>query len=429
MREAPLIVANMRDEFIVQLIDEFQFFNSEICRDKAVTNVIKDFASGYLSTAEYRNAPLLVSGSWVGWLMHILIMTLPARFILTELENMPEDEAIEMVFKYSREMNFPVTEETAHMILEISEGSPFYISSIFESHAPDKDLATKEGLLRALEFETLNDRGIIKGSWMEYVNFAFKRVNGANAKNIVLYICKHKDREVTRKELLENLKLDMTDKDLETRMDALVKADIINQGRTNFDYQAVQDNIFDKVFRGVYQKEIDGFDEKEITNEYKRLLEEANKKYFQLLGKFNQTKGAWAEFLIINQLRSRANRKRERFQSMMENLPADFQFVEYESVWRYCASPVDKRELEIDVFARAGEDEYSIIGEVKNRETKTFSKDEAIGFLKKMEELKEKEGIEKAVGFVFSLKGFTAEALEYFKDHQIAWSDDERWLE
>ncbi|MCP4692097.1 MAG: hypothetical protein GY859_28890 [Desulfobacterales bacterium] len=113
---------------------------------------------------------------------------------------------------------------------------------------------------------------------------------------------------------------------------------------------------------------------------------------------------------------------------MTENLPGDFQFVEYESVWRYRASPVDKSELEIDVFARAGEDEYSIIGEVKNRKTKKFSEGEAAAFLKKMDELKEKEGIEKAVGFVFSPRGFTGDAMQFFKDHGIAWSDDERWM-
>ncbi|MCP4751588.1 MAG: hypothetical protein GY866_11890, partial [Proteobacteria bacterium] len=321
VREAPLAVATMREEFVVQLIDEFQLLNSEICRDRAAVNVIDDFAAGYHRTAEYRNAPLLVSGSQVGWLRSLLIMMLPARFRMNLFENMPEEEAIEMAFNYSRVMDIPVAEETAYMISEISEGNPFYISSIFESHAPDKDLATKEGLLRTLEFETLKDQGYIKTAWMEYVQSAFKRINGAKAKNIVLYLCKHRHREVTREELLKKLKLDMTDSELEERMDALVGADIINQGKSNFDYQGVRDNIFDKVFRGVYQKEIENFDEKEITNEYKALFKKSEKKYFKLLGKFNQEKGAWAEYLIINQLRTRSHRNGERFISMTENLP------------------------------------------------------------------------------------------------------------
>ena len=48
---------------------------------------------------------------------------------------------------------------------------------------------------------------------------------------------------------------------------ALVKADIINQRQTNFDYKSVHDNIFDKVFRGVYLKEIEHFDVGQIKKE------------------------------------------------------------------------------------------------------------------------------------------------------------------
>ncbi len=65
-------------------------------------------------------------------------------------------------------------------------------------------------------------------------------------------------------------------------------------------------------------------------------------------------KGAFAEVLIINQLRTAAFRDNDMFRSVTENLPADFRFTEYESVWSYHAFPVHKRELKIDVFARAG---------------------------------------------------------------------------
>ncbi len=102
----------------------------------------------------------------------------------------------------------------------------------------------------------MNDRGAIKSTWMEYVAGAFPQINDRNAKNIVLHLCKHRDRELTRQELLDELKLDMTDGELEKKLKALVKSDIINQGQTNFDYRGVTDNIFDKVFRGVYEKEI-----------------------------------------------------------------------------------------------------------------------------------------------------------------------------
>jgi hypothetical protein len=85
------------------MIDEFQFMNAMIYWDKKMSKeqLAGNLAGGYLSTAESKIAPLLVSGSWVGWLMNELDTLLPNRFWYEYLENMPEDEAIEMVYKYS----------------------------------------------------------------------------------------------------------------------------------------------------------------------------------------------------------------------------------------------------------------------------------------------------------------------------------------
>ncbi|MCP4158128.1 MAG: hypothetical protein GY757_61075, partial [bacterium] len=93
VRSAPANIAALRKEFVVQMIDEFQFLNAMIYWDKKWENVADTLAGGYLSTAESKIAPLLVSGSWVGWLMNELIMMLPARFDFIFLKNMPEDEA------------------------------------------------------------------------------------------------------------------------------------------------------------------------------------------------------------------------------------------------------------------------------------------------------------------------------------------------
>jgi hypothetical protein len=46
-----------------------------------------------------------------------------------------------------------------------------------------------------------------------------------------------------------------------------------------------------------------------------------------------------------------------------------------------------------------------------------------------METLRALEQITNAMGFVFSGYGSTQNALAFFQEHQIAYSDDERWLE
>jgi hypothetical protein len=429
VREAPKTIAFSQKEFVVQMIDEFQFLNAMIYRDKKLDKLQDDMAGGYLSTAESKIAPLLVSGSWVGWLMNELTMMLPARFKHRYLENMTEEEAVEMVFKYSRFFEIPITEEIAYLVAQHSEGSPFYISSIMRSEYEGKNLTSVEGLTETLEFETLNDRGAIKSTWMEYIDSAFRRVNDQNAKNIVLHLCKHRDREVTRRELMTQLKLDITDGELEKRLKALVKADIIKQGQTNFDYRGVQDNIFDKVFRGVYEKEISDFDVGAIRKEYSEAFKKLKKQYQQLQSKYNYQQGYFAEYLILDQLKYRARKKNKLLTSITRYLPEDFVFCDYSRVWRYDSSPEYAKGFSVDIFARAeNPDDYSIIGEVKSRVLKKFSKDEVLAFKKKFAEVKKLENINRAQGFIFSRSGFTGEAEDYCKKRGIACSEDERWL-
>jgi hypothetical protein len=429
-REAPQTIAFRQKEFIVQMIDEFQFMNALIYWDKEKKNLAKNLAGGYLSTAESKIAPLLVSGSWVGWLLNELDTMLPNRFRYEFLENMPEEEAVEMVYKFSNFFDVPVTEQTAYLMFKQTEGSPFYISSLIRSRFPGKDLTTVKGLIDALEFETLDRRGNIKLTWMEYVSSTFKKVNGKNAKKIVLYLCQNRDREITRAELLKKLNLGMEDSELEEKLEAMVKGDIISQGASNFRYRGINDNIFDKVFRGVYGEEIQNFDVRMIREEYSEELEKLQEQYNRLLGKYNCQKGYLAEYLILDQLKLHAVKNNELFKSMTRNLPGDFDFCDYSRVWRYDSSPEYARGFSVDIFARAqSADDYSIIGEVKSRETKKFSKEEVIEFERKFHEVKKLENIDRAVGFIFSRCGFTKEADQYCKTKGIACSEDEGWLD
>ena len=156
----------------------------------------------------------------------------------------------------------------------------------------------------------------------------------------------------------------------------------------------------------------------------------AQLRYNSLLGKFNYQKGYFAEYLILNQLTLNARKNNELLKSITRYFPGDFNFCSYSTVWRYDRSPAYAKAFNVDVFARAeSPDDYSIIGEVKNRDTKKFSKDEVIVFEKKLDKVKELESIGRAVGFVFSRSGFTKDAETYCKQKGIACSEDKKWLE
>ncbi len=429
VREAPQTIAFRQKEFILQMIDEFQFLNAMIYWDKDKKNPADTLAGGYLGTAESKIAPLLVSGSWVGWLIKELSSMLPARFRNKFLKPMPEDEAAETLYNYSRLFQVPVTDETAYLLTGLTEGNPFYISAVIRSFYPGKDLTTLEGVSRTLEFETLDNEGSIKLTWMEYISRAFPQINDRNAKNIVLHLTKHRDREFTRKEILDALKLEMSDGDLEKKLKALVKADIISQGSNDFRYRGVNDTIFDKVFRGVYQEEIDGFDVSIIAKEYRAQFEKLKKQYHRLLGKFNYRNGYFVEYLMLEQFRLHARENNELLKSVTRYLPGDFNFCEYTRVWRYNSAPEYAKGFSVDIFARAASPgDYSIIGEVKSRDSRKFSKEEVGAFERKLAAVKTQENIERAVGFIFSRSGFSKEAEAYCKEKGIACSEDERWL-
>jgi len=427
-RDLPRVAAAHTDERVLQLIDEFQFLNRFIFRDKSCKDRISNLAGSYLHTCEYKNAPMLVAGSWVGWLARDLHRMLPGRFQFDYFENMPEDEAVEVILKYSHLEDIPVTEEMVPLIAGLTEGNPFYIGSLLRSKYPGKDFTKEKGVLETLEFETLNNEGGIKGTWMEYLGYALREINDVNAKKIVLYLCKHREREVTRTELLEKLNLGMDDSKLEAKLKILIKSDIIEQGSSNLDYRGVRDNIFDKVFRGVYQKEIEAFNPKDITEEYKKLSEKLMKNNKRLRGEYGRYKGAYAEFLIIHHLRHDVLRDKDRFLPSVRNLPDDFEFTAYENVWSYHSPPLHEPEFQLDILARAGRDAYSLIWEVKNRKAK-FSVRDAEAFVRKAESLMQLENIAKAVLIVFSVSGFFQNTAEYLEKHGIAWTDDRQWIQ
>ena len=83
---------------------------------------------------------------------------------------------------------------------------------MFYSNYLEKDFTNEDGLRETLEFEVLNDGGEIKSRWMEYILYAFHTINGTDqgiSKKIVLYLCQNNDREITRDEINNKLKLNL----------------------------------------------------------------------------------------------------------------------------------------------------------------------------------------------------------------------------
>ncbi|ETR66711.1 MAG: hypothetical protein OMM_05523 [Candidatus Magnetoglobus multicellularis str. Araruama] len=213
--DAPRYIVEDSEDKVLHMIDEFQYINRYIFKDQNCEKRIDDLAGSYLHTCEYKNAPFLVSGSWVGWLMDDPSKQLPGRFRKYPMENLPENESVETIFKYSKIFKIPVTEKSAFLMAQLTEGNPFYIDGLFSSKDRNKDFTTKQGILKTLEFETLSLDGSINNTWMEYLEVAFDKINDVYAKQMVVFLSKNRERRVGHSEIKEKLGLHMTDPELE----------------------------------------------------------------------------------------------------------------------------------------------------------------------------------------------------------------------
>ena len=271
--EAPALIGRLNDVKIVQIIDEFQYINEYIF-DKDKKKL--DHMSGtYMHVAEMREAPLIISGSEVHWLLNI-VRSLTGRFQTFTLENLPEIEAKEAIERYAFFTETKVNEQAQDKIWELTCGDPLYIKALFLSrYNKEKDYTNDENIVRVYEKEI--SEGEIYTTWMVYMlntlcNFkkaklpwTFQKaekstdvVNKINSKRIMLYLF-NEGKEKTRAEIVKALNLPYSDEEAEEKLNALIAGDLISEGSSGFRYQITKDKTYELVFRNVYQDEIDHF--------------------------------------------------------------------------------------------------------------------------------------------------------------------------
>jgi hypothetical protein len=288
-------ISVQKDERIIQILDEFQYLNDSIY---IVDGGIKSFTKlcgTYHHVGASKISPVIVTGSYVARLSKI-ITRMTGRYEKIFLKNLPDEEALEAVYTYSRCLNVPVTIETATYIAKVSEGDPFYISRFFNTGHTPKDLTDIDCINDIIFYETRTvekEIGYIADMWREYLDDATQRINDRNGKKIILYLVKYNGEERTRKEIMDDLKLDMTEEELGQRLKGFIEADIISYGTTHYDYKGLGDRYFNIIFQSLYQKEIDGFDSDEIRAEHLKGLK-------SLQARESVSKGRNMELQVLN---------------------------------------------------------------------------------------------------------------------------------
>jgi len=429
-REAPHRLAELTGDRFLVIIDEFQYFNQYIYRHWPATpeNQATTFAGNYLGTAESKVAPMLITGSQVGMLMKLIYRQLPKRFEFYFLEKFEAPDFLELGYKLSALYNIPTTDECLLLAHRLLGGHAAYLRDVFRSKHPDKDLTTPEGLYQTFLFEAGNPQGRIRAGWEEYLEAALDQINQIHAKKIVLFLAKNREREWTRPEIKEHCGLsEMEDRELQQKLQALVAGDIIAQGRSNFSYQGLGDPTFDKVFRTIYEQEIEqtSFEaiQQNMIAEFERTIQELKTQLTAttheanvLRGKLNQKQGEVGELWIKSVLRRYSERGRYFAPGELGGNAEKIRLPRFHEIEAYTFTGPG-RDYKVDIFCRpAPAEEWFLAVEVKNRHVQQVGIADVETFANKLQALQAHRAAVKLQGLFYSCNGFHETALAKLRE-------------
>jgi len=417
---APECFAYIYNRRILVIIDEFQNITQYIYRDEACeTARDKTLAGSFHDVVESKIAPMLVTGSYVGWLIEVISKYLQAGRLKRQFMNpyLTPEEGLQAVYKYAEFQNEPITNETAEQINTLCMSDPFFISCVIQSEYKDKNLTTAEGVVNTTDYEITDPSSEMSMNWAEYIDLTTDRINECYAKNMLLHLSKHADREWTPAELKDELQLNISEKEIRKKLEIMVKADVIVKGRADIDFRGLQDGTIYLILRNRFEKEISGFAPK-FKDDFNAELEKLKKQSNSLQGRLNNLVGKFAEFQLFTDFRTRQLFPLSiYFDGVKDNTRLNIAEVRMRDKFQRA----DGKEMEIDVRADSACGR-TVLVEVKKSESKigiALTRE----FREKAEAFAKRHPKKKILPAFLSVGGFTGPAMRFCQEHGIGTAE------
>jgi hypothetical protein len=370
---APHRFAERFEQRFVVILDEFQNITRFVYRDeKCEGRPDETLAGSFHSHSESKIAPMLVTGSYAGWLLNIMHKYLEAGRLkpLHFSPYLTKDEGLQAVYKYAQFSGEAITNETAIQINELCMADPFFIYCVIHSEYEEKDLTTQEGVVNTVNYEISNDNAEMFLTWGEYLDKILDQVNNRNAKNLLLHLNKHADRYWTPQQLKKELHLDLEVSDIQKELVILSKIDVIDRGASNIQFRGLQDGTLNLVLRNCFEEEIEGF-VPDFSKEFSQILEKLKAENRSLRGKLSYYTGIVGEHLLATAFRSR---KRFKLSDFFENVTDTTELNLTQVRERFPLQRQDGKGMEIDIVAESACGRVVLI-EVRKKQVKTNLKD------------------------------------------------------
>ncbi len=304
---APDRVADVYDQRILVILDEFQnvaqyIYRSKVCKGEPDESM----AGSFHSLSESKVAPMLVTGSYVSWLLQIAGKYLQAGRLsgwhITPY--LTPEGGLEAVYGYAQVYGEPVTNETALLINQLCMSDPFFISCVMHSNHEGRDLTTEKGVVDTFNHEITHRLSMMSKTWNEYIQLTLQKINDRYAKQMLLHLSRHSDRYWTHEEIRGELQIDLDLEEVKKRLILLVEADVIEWGRSDIDFRGLRDGTLNLILRNRFEKEIEGF-VPDLGQEAQEQIRELRKERRRLQGMLNNLSGRFAEYQLAMAFRSK----------------------------------------------------------------------------------------------------------------------------
>jgi len=415
---APHRFAALFDKRFLVILDEFQNLTQYIYPDQQYqTSPIETLAGSFHSLSESKIAPMLVTGSYVGWLIQIIGKYLEAgrlkRMYMSPY--LTEDEGLQAVYKYAEYWQESITNETALMINKLCLSDPFFISCIIQSEYPDKDLTNPDGVVDAVNYEISERHSEMSETWNEYLQLTLPRINDKYAKTLLLHLSKHAQTYWTPKTLKQKLQIDLELDQIQEKLVTLSEADVIERGVADIEFRGLQDGTLNLILRNRFEKEIEQFEPpSDFKSEFKAQIENLRAENRQLRGLLNNLSGKLAEHQLATAFRSKKHFALSVFfNNVNDTTPLNIINVKERVIFQRD----DGKGMEIDVVAESKCGRIVLV-EIKKTKTKIGLKT-VTDFQEKVEVYGKILATSLILPAFLSLGGLTEEALQFCQTHGI----------
>ncbi|MDM8552981.1 hypothetical protein QUF72_23075 [Desulfobacterales bacterium HSG2] len=421
---APHRFASLYGKRFLVILDEFQNLAAYVYPDPNYqTSPIESIPGSFHSLSESKIAPMLVTSSYVSWLIDIAGKYLEAGRLSEIFMNpyLAPEKGLEAVYRHAECFGEPITNETAVLISELCMSDPFFISCVIQSNYEEKDLTTAEGVADTVNHEITDRHSEMSLTWGEYIQLMLSKVNDRHAKMILLHLSKHSDRYWTPEDLRDALPLEISADAIRERLNLLVEADVIEWGSSDIRFRGLRDGTLNLILRSRFEQEIATFTPAappDLRREFREEIERLKKERDSLQGALSNLTGKVAEIQIASAFRSR-----KRF-ALSEFFEGVGDTARLNIVSSKCGVPLrreDGKKMELDVVAESDCGRVAVV-EVKKRKTpvgKTIVED----FAEKADIFSEQNPDRTVLPAFLSLGGFRKDALKLCQTRGIGTAD------